>query len=180
MSTTTATPITTARTATTSVRRLNHVALKVRSVQRSVDFYAQVFGFTEDVGRFGAGRSGTRTLGSIAFLRAPGSTNHHDLALLEIGPDAEDMNGAAIGMFHFAFEVETLRDLAALRARLVEQGCLHEEADHGATKAIYARDPDGYVIEITWVLPRSDWGAWETAAPIKRPLDLEGELARWS
>ena len=64
------------------VKRLNHVALKVRDLDASVDFYTRVMGFTEDVGRFGND--------VIAFLRAPGSTNHHDLALLKIGPKASD------------------------------------------------------------------------------------------
>ena len=56
------------------VKRLNHVALKVRDLDASVDFYTRVMGFTEDVGRFGHD--------TIAFLRAHGSTNHHDLALV--------------------------------------------------------------------------------------------------
>ena len=51
----------------------------------AVDFYKRLMGFTEDVGRFGND--------VLAFLRAPGSTNHHDLALLKIGAKATDASG---------------------------------------------------------------------------------------
>jgi catechol-2,3-dioxygenase len=151
------------------VKRLNHVALKVRDLDASVDFYTRVMGFTEDVGRFGKD--------VIAFLRAPGSTNHHDLALLKIGPKATDASARSVGLFHCAWEVDNLRDLVTARARLRAEGCFESQADHGATKAVYGTDPDGNTFEITWVLPRNQWGAWETDAPIKAPIDLDDEIA---
>ena len=115
------------------VRRLNHVALKVRDLDGSVDFYKRVMGFTEDVGRFGDD--------VLAFLRAPGSANHHDLALLKIGPKATDASARSVGLFHCAWEVDELCDLVTARDRLVEEGCYHGENDHGATKAVYGTDP---------------------------------------
>ena len=151
------------------VKRLNHVALKVRDLDASVDFYTRVMGFTEDVGRFGND--------VIAFLRAPGSTNHHDLALLKIGPKATDASARAVGLFHCAWEVDNLRDLVTARDRLNAEGCFQSQADHGATKAVYGTDPDGNTFEITWILPRAEWGAWETEAPIKTAIDLDDELA---
>jgi catechol-2,3-dioxygenase len=151
------------------VRRLNHVALKVRDLDRSVGFYTRVMGFTEDVGRFGND--------VIAFLRAPGSTNHHDLALLTIGPNATDASARSVGLFHCAWEVDDLRDLLTARDRLVAEGCFQSQNDHGATKAIYGTDPDGNTFEIIWILPRDEWGTWETDAPIKTAMDLDIELA---
>jgi len=150
------------------VRRLNHVALKVRDLDDSVDFYERVMGFTEDVGRFGNG--------VLAFLRAPGSTNHHDLALLQIGPKATDASARSVGLFHTAWEVDELRDLVTARDRLTAEGCFQGQSDHGATKAVYGTDPDGNTIEITWILPRAEWGPWATDAPIKTELDLDAEL----
>jgi catechol-2,3-dioxygenase len=152
------------------VRRVNHVALRVRDVERSADFYKRVLGFTEDVGRFGRG--------VMAFLRAPLSTNHHDLALLQIGPDAADVSQRSVGMFHFALEVDDIEDLATAQDRLTAEGCFESVADHGATKAVYGRDPDGNTFELTWVLPRAEWGEWETLAPIKKPMNLEDEVTR--
>jgi catechol-2,3-dioxygenase len=151
------------------VKRLNHVALKVRDLDASVGFYTRVMGFTEDVGRFGND--------VIAFLRAPGSTNHHDLALLKIGAKATDASARSVGLFHCAWEVDNLRDLVTARDRLAAEGCFQSQADHGATKAVYGTDPDGNTFEITWILPRNQWGAWETDAPIKAPINLDDELA---
>ncbi len=153
------------------IRRLNHVALRVRDVEQSADFYKRVLGFTEDVGRFGRG--------VMAFLHAPLSTNHHDLALLQIGPDADDAGPRTVGMFHFALEVDEIEDLATARDRLTAESCFDSQADHGATKAVYGHDPDGNTFEITWMLPRAEWGEWATAAPIKKPMVLEDELVRW-
>jgi len=64
--------------ASVPVARLNHAVLYVRELDRSVDFYQRAFGFQE-IAREG---------GMMAFLRAAGSTNHHDLGLLALGPQA--------------------------------------------------------------------------------------------
>jgi catechol-2,3-dioxygenase len=74
--------------------------------------------------------------------------------------------------------VETIDDLLAGRDRLDAAGCLESESDHGATKAVYGHDPDNNVVELTWVLPRSEWGEWESAAPIKTPMDRRLEAQR--
>lgn len=153
------------------IRRVNHIALRVRDVDCSADFYKRVLGFTEDVGRFGHG--------VMAFLRAPLSTNHHDLALLQIGPGASDAGQRSVGMFHFALEVDDIEDLVTAHDRLTAEGCFESEADHGATKAVYGRDPDGNTFELTWILPRAEWGDWETVAPVKKPMNLHDEVSRW-
>jgi hypothetical protein len=56
-------------------------------------------------------------------------------------------------------------DLVTARDRLAAAGCLESESDHGATKAVYGQDPDNNTVELTWVLPRAEWGDWESAAP---------------
>jgi catechol-2,3-dioxygenase len=152
------------------IRGVNHVALRVRNLETSVDFYQRVLGFTEDVERFGHG--------VMAFLRTPGSTNHHDLALLQIGPKAADNSPRSVGMHHFALEVESIEDLAKGYDRLDAEGCLDGASDHGATRAVYGHDPDQNTFELTWVLPRAEWDDFETVAPIKKPLDVRDELNR--
>jgi catechol-2,3-dioxygenase len=151
------------------IRGVNHVALRVRDVETSAGFYKDVLGFTEDVGR---------PMGVMALLRAPLSTNHHDLALLQIGPDAADDFPHSVGLFHFALDVETMNDLVMARDRLAAAGCLDSESDHGATKAVYGHDPDDHTVELTWVLPRAEWGDWESAAPVKTPVDIRQEAQR--
>jgi catechol-2,3-dioxygenase len=143
---------------------VNHIALRVRDVDVTAEFYKRVLGFTEDVERFGHG--------VLAFLRAPLSENHHDLALLQIGEGATDNSPRSVGLFHFALEVNEIDDLVAAQARLEQEGCFQGASDHGATKAVYGTDPDGNTFELTWIIPRAEWGEWETAAPIKKPIDL--------
>ena len=74
--------------------------------------------------------------------------------------------------------------LASMKLRLANQetlvdlGAYGGESSHGATKSIYAHDPDGNEFEVMWMLPKASWGDYENAAPIER-LDLAGEAARW-
>jgi catechol-2,3-dioxygenase len=152
---------------TIGIRGVNHVSLRVRDLDTSVAFYERVLGFTEDVERFGHG--------VMAFLRAPQSDNHHDLALLKIGPNGADDSPRSVGMHHFALEVDSIEDLVTGYDRLAAEGCLDGASDHGATKAVYGRDPDNNIVELTWVLPRAEWGDFETTAPIKKPLDVRDE-----
>jgi catechol-2,3-dioxygenase len=152
------------------IRGVNHVGLRVRDVETSVAFYTRVLGLTEDVERFGRG--------VMAFLRAPGSTNHHDLALLQIGPKAADDSPRSVGMHHFALGVDSMEDLVLGYDRLVAEGCLDGASDHGATKAVYGHDPDHNTFELTWELPQAEWGAFDTAAPIKTPLNVHDEANR--
>ena len=150
------------------VQRLNHAVLYVRDASRAADFYREAFGF-EVV---------TEMPGAV-FLRAAGSDNHHDLGLFSLGPSAEGPVRGAVGLYHLAWEVPTIDDLARGRAALEKLGALVGESDHGATKSLYGRDPDGNEFEVMWLVPREQWGDDEHKATIA-PLDLEREVARHS
>jgi catechol-2,3-dioxygenase len=80
------------------------------------------------------------------------------------------------GLYHLAWEVPHIEDLAAARNTLIEFDALNGESDHGATKSLYGHDPDGNEFEIMWLVPRDEWG--EHSAVIE-PLDLDRELARF-
>ncbi len=151
------------------VRRLNHAVLFVRDVERSVRFYQEAFSF-EVIATEAGGRA--------AFLRAAGSDNHHDLGLFEVGANAPTPPRGAVGLYHLAWEVGAINDLAAARETLRRLGALVGESDHGATKSLYARDPDGNEFEVMWMVPREHWGDYEHGAPIA-PLDLAREVARY-
>jgi catechol-2,3-dioxygenase len=157
------------------ITRLNHAVLYVRDVQRTRDFYEQVLGF--------------RTLiwvpGQAAFFQAPGSTNDHDLGTFQIGSGAgPSMAGrSTVGLYHLAWEVDTLTELDRMRGVLIEAGSLVGESDHVTTKALYAKDPDGIEFEVSWLVPleliaeadrqslRDDWSP--------RPLDIQAEIDRY-
>jgi catechol-2,3-dioxygenase len=71
--------------------------------------------------------------------------------------------------------VETIQDLAAAREILLRENALGGESDHGATKSLYASDPDGNEFEVMVLLPREKWGAYEHQAPVL-PLQWDKEL----
>lgn len=153
-----------------SVVRLNHAVLYVREIDRSVAFYEAAFGF-EVVAREAGGRA--------AFLRAGGGTNHHDLGLFAVGMDAAGPEGGRVGLYHLAWQVATIDDLADAAMTLQRLGAFTGVADHGATKSLYGKDPDGNEFEVMWMLPREHWGEHEHSAVVQ-PLDITAEVARWT
>ena len=151
------------------VQRLNHAVLYVRDVARAVAFYKEAFGF-EVVAREGGGR--------MAFLRAAGGTNHHDLGLMEVGAQAPQPPRGSTGLYHLAWEVPTINDLANAQTVLANLGALTGQSDHGATKSLYGQDPDGNEFEVMWMVPRDDWGANENSAIIA-PLQMAAEVSKY-
>jgi len=148
------------------VQRLNHAVLYVRDAAKAAAFYREAFGFEVVTEMTGA-----------AFLRAAGSENHHDLGLFSVGEGAPGPIRGAVGLYHLAWEVPSINDLVAGRETLARLGALVGESDHGATKSLYGRDPDGNEFEVMWMVPRDQWGEDEHAATIA-PLDLDAEVAR--
>ncbi|MFC6239603.1 VOC family protein [Longivirga aurantiaca] len=152
-----------------SAVRLNHAVLHVSDLERSLDFYQRVFGM-EVVAR--------EPRANAAFLKLPRSGNHHDLGLFGIG-GSYGPKRPGIGLYHLAWQVDTIDELQDAQVVLAEAGALVGESSHGATKSLYAQDPDGNEFEVMWMLPRSEWGAYENSAPIER-LDLRGDVERWT
>jgi catechol-2,3-dioxygenase len=156
------------------VQRLNHAVLYVRDVARSVAFYAEALGFTII--------QGGDVFPSAAFLRAGDSTNDHDLGLFQIGPEARssDAGRTTVGLYHLAWEVDTLAELQRLEANLQRMGSLVGASDHSTTKALYAKDPDGLEFEVSWLVPAEliDDEIRSRRNEIQR-LDLAKEIKRF-
>jgi catechol-2,3-dioxygenase len=114
-----------------------------------------------------------------AFLRAPDSTNDHDLGLFAMGTQAAPSAAgrSSVGLYHLAWEVSTLGDLELLQRDLAAAGALSGLSDHGTTKSLYGRDPDGLEFEVVWLVPAHLLG--EGVSMTTRPLDLDRELARY-
>ncbi|WP_433348733.1 VOC family protein [Micromonospora sp. CA-111912] len=157
------------------IHRLNHAVLYVSDLARSVAFYRDVLGFrvipmTPDGFR------------GAAFLQAAGSTNDHDLGLFELGGAASRSTAgrATVGLYHLAWEVDTLDELAGTAERLTAAGALVGSSDHGTTKSLYGQDPDGLEFEIVWLIPadRLDDDALAARKRIGR-LDLDRERQRY-
>src|SRR5215216_7288554 len=103
------------------VTRLNHAVLYVRDVERTREFYESVLGF--------------KTLiwapGKAAFFQAPGSTNDHDLGTFQIGSGAgpSAAGRTTVGLYHLAWEVDTLAELERLAGALSAAGALVGSSD---------------------------------------------------
>jgi catechol-2,3-dioxygenase len=152
------------------IHRLNHAVLYVRDVEKSVAFYRDVLGFTQKMGFSGA-----------AFLQAPGSTNDHDLGLFQVGSDAapSPAGRGAVGLYHLAWEVETLDDLEDHLHKLAAADALVGMSDHGTTKSLYAKDPDGIEFEVVWLIPAHLLTGNEGGDARPRPLDIALEKERY-
>jgi catechol-2,3-dioxygenase len=151
------------------VQRLNHAVLYVRDVPRSVAFYTEALGF----------RVRAEMADRATFLQAAASTNDHDLGLFAVGREAADSAAgrSTVGLYHLAWEVDTLAELSRIAGVLSERGALVGASDHGSTKALYARDPDGIEFEVSWLVPAAllpDELTIHTG-----PLDIDAEIARY-
>lgn len=134
--------------------------LWVSDVDRSVRFYCDVLGF-ELARRYASG---------AAFLRIPGAGDDHNLGLFEQAGVRPPDEGVA-RMYHAAWEVAELSDLARARTRLSAAGALVGTSDHGVSLSLYAKDPDGLEFELFWTVPGG--------TPIgTRALHLEAELEK--
>jgi catechol 2,3-dioxygenase len=114
--------------------RLGHVHLKVRDLDRAVEFYTNTLGLHV-----------AERYGHYAFLSF--GTQHHDLALQALGDDAADP-GPGVGLYHSAWEVETPEELQATYKRLQTRGVSVTPVDHVISKALYFDDPDGNGVEV--------------------------------
>lgn len=153
------------------IQRLNHAVLYVRNVERSTGFYTDVLGFRPVVQFPGA-----------AFLRAEDSRNDHDLGLFEMGDvaGASPAGRTAVGLYHLAWEVDTLTELKRIKGRLQQAHALVGASDHTTTKALYAQDPDGLEFEVAWLVPIQFLTAeLKGADPRARTLDLDHEISRY-
>lgn len=154
------------------VRRLNHAVLYVRDAEVTAAFYERVLEFK----RLPVGVPGG------VFMRAPASTNDHDIAFFGVGASAgPSLAGrSTVGLYHLAWEVQTLQELEEVAQRLRTEGALVGASDHGTTKSLYARDPDGIELEVAWIVPADllDSAAYQARNRIGR-LDLDAEKQRY-
>jgi catechol 2,3-dioxygenase len=147
--------------------RIGHVHLKVADLDRAVRFYRDALGF-DLVNRFGD---------QAAFLSAGGYHHHIGLNTWESKGGAPPPVGST-GLYHFAINYPTRRDLAAALTRLLDTGWgIDGASDHGAHEAIYLHDPDGNGIELAWDRDPSLWRRDGQTVFERKALDFAGLLA---
>jgi catechol 2,3-dioxygenase len=142
---------------------VGHLVLNVRHLETSVAFYCDILGMRE-VGRFGK---------RMAFFSATGE-NHHDLAVVEIGPDARPADDGAVGLCHVALKIGgRLDELRRARAHLETHGvAIRRIENHRVSQSIYFADPDGNEIELYVDDDPGIWRSDPTAVATAEPLEL--------
>jgi catechol-2,3-dioxygenase len=154
------------------IKELGHLVLYVRDLRRSVHFYRDVLGWRPILG----GDDDSPLPFPAAAFNAPSNRTHHELLLIEVGPDAAALpEGRRVGLYHFGLKVgdsdDELREaLATLQANDVP---VLGASDHTVTHSLYIADPDGNEIELFIDVPGVDWRNDPAliGAPVK-PLHL--------
>ena len=149
------------------VARLNHAVLYVRDATTSAEFYSKVFGFEVVESAFG---------GRAVFMRSPRApTTITTSACSRSARTRHAPPRGSAGLYHLAWEVPTIEDLAAAAATLQAERALGGASDHGVSKSLYGADPDGNEFEIMWRVPREAWGEFENKGVVM-PLDIDAEV----
>jgi catechol 2,3-dioxygenase-like lactoylglutathione lyase family enzyme len=117
---------------------IDHVALGVRDIERSVNWYTEVLGFE----LFHEGM-----WDGVPTFIGKGDTG---IALFPPNSDAKSTSSShrELRMLHLAFRADRENFLAAQRD-LQKRGIEFEFQDHEISHSIYFRDPDGHQLEIT-------------------------------
>lgn len=128
-----------------SLRGVNHIVLKVKDLSASDHFYREVLGMQ---------RVGERP--GMWFYRAGG--HHHDLALVEAGPEAQPPKRMNTGLFYFCLDVSDEPALAELYKHCEAAGVsVLGAVDHTVSRGFYVQDPDGHVVELGVDVPAHEW-----------------------
>ena len=128
-------------------KSLGHLVMRVRDIDRSVDFYTRVMGLTVM----------ERSPSGTVFMSA-NIEKSHELAIRAIGMDADGPDHSIIGQAHMAWQMETFEDLQELYDRLIENEVrIVRPGDHGISMGVYFLDPDDNEIEVYYELPKEQW-----------------------
>ena len=117
---------------------LDHVALSVRDVARSAQWYSDVLSFKRLHEDKWNGIPIFVGNGNAAIALFPASE--------EIGSGSPDR--AAVRTLHFAFRTDC-ENFSRAQDELKKRAIAFEFEDHDISHAIYFHDPDGHKIEIT-------------------------------
>ncbi len=86
----------------------------------------------------------------------------HEIALIQLGDEAQGPQKGQVGLNHMCWYMESLEDLKELYHRIKELNVPIERiSDHGVSVGIYLKDPDGNGVEVSYELPRTEWGREE-------------------
>ena len=141
------------KTITVNPLKLSHIVLRVRFLDDSEKFYKTTVGL----------KVTGRIADKMVFL-SPNDFSSHQLALTSVGVDAQSPDPSAIGLYHDAWQVATVRELELFHQHLKADGIqIMGIGNHGSSIGVYFLDPDGNEIEMAHEMPIDPW-------PNRKPL----------
>ncbi len=125
------------------IESLDHIVLRVRDLDRALRFYRDVLGLPiEFLAEY---RAGTRP-----FVSARVSPH----TLIDLVPDPTYASGAG-GLLHFCVHLrhgdleQIIPWLKEKSVEVIEDHPMQRMGARGVGPAVYIRDPDGYIVELT-------------------------------
>lgn len=132
------------------IKRLGHVGIFVKDVEKSKKFYTEVLGFkVSDVNEQG-----------IVFLRC--GTDHHDTVLVPLPKEsAGAVSTERKEVQQISYEVDRVEDLRAALKHLKQNGVTivsgMRQRGPGNDKTIDFLDPDGNVVQLFCEMDQIGW-----------------------
>jgi catechol-2,3-dioxygenase len=118
--------------------QLGHVALRVRDLNRAIEFYRDVVGLPLR----------SRHGDAVAFLGIREDASH-EIALFALPADAQGPDPDRVGMYHMAWEMASFEDLQAFHQRLLAHKA-HITGYSDRQCNVMFLDPDGNELEALW------------------------------
>jgi catechol 2,3-dioxygenase len=144
-------------TTTTGVpTQLGHIALRVRDLNRAVEFYRDVVGLSLR----------SRHGDTVAFLGIRKDASH-EIALFALASEAPGPESNRVGMYHMAWEMASFEDLQAFHERLLSHHVNITGYSDRQCNVMFL-DPDGNELE----------ALWEPSAEEQSRLESSGGLPR--
>ncbi len=136
--------------------QLSHVALRVRDLDRAVEFYAGVVGLAL-----------RHRSTNAAFLGIREDVSH-ELALFALPEDAPGPDQARVGMYHMAWEMDSFEALEQFHERLLASGAEITGYSDRQCNVMFL-DPDGNELEAFWESAQGSHDASEPLPRLRRP-----------
>jgi catechol 2,3-dioxygenase len=134
--------------------RIGYVSLNVSDIQRSLEFYQSLLGFSKV-------QKKSSTSDRVFLSSDETHSSAPMLELVQVGQtDSNPVTPRRAGLYHFAILLPERKNLAdALLYLSDKQDQVHFDglADHLVSEAIYISDPDFNGVEIYSDRPRSEW-----------------------
>ena len=151
---------------TFKVRRVGHLVLRVKDMERSKRFFSDVLRFPV-VGQNERG---------MVFFSTDAADNHHMLALIPAKDGAAMPLPDGVGMQHVSFELGSFAELQEAYRQFKEKGVnIRYTVFHGVSKSVYFSDPDGNMLEVYCNVPPEEYRK-SVPNPYSRYGSIEDEL----